>query len=70
MSHSMGMKLIVVDPRPTECAKTADIWLQLRPGTDGALALGMINYIISENIYDKEFVNKWCLGFDELKTLA
>ncbi|MCP4714636.1 MAG: molybdopterin-dependent oxidoreductase, partial [Deltaproteobacteria bacterium] len=70
MSQSMGMKLIVVDPRPTECAKAADIWLQLRPGTDGALALGMLNVIISEGIYDKAFVEKWCTGFDELKGLA
>jgi hypothetical protein len=62
--------MIVVDPRPTECAKEADIWLQLRPGTDGALALGMLNVIINEDIYDKEFVAKWCLGFEELKALA
>jgi anaerobic selenocysteine-containing dehydrogenase len=70
ISQRMGMKLIVVDPRPTECAKAADIWLQLRPGTDGALALGMINYIISEDLYDREFVENWCLGFDALKALA
>ena len=69
-SQSMGMKLIVVDPRPTTCAKAADLWLQLRPGTDGALALGMLNVIINEGIYDQEFVEKWCLGFDELKALV
>ncbi len=69
-SQSMGMKIIVVDPRPTACAKGADLWLQLRPGTDGALALGMLNVIINEDIYDKEFVEKWCLGFDELKALV
>ena len=65
-AKSQGMKMIVVDPRPTECAKGADLWLQLRPGTDGALALGMLNVIINEDIYDKEFVAKWCLGFEEL----
>ncbi len=69
-SQSMGMKIIVVDPRPTACAKGADLWLQLRPGTDGALALGMLNVIINEGIYDKNFVEKWCLGFDELKALV
>ncbi|HEY98158.1 MAG TPA: molybdopterin-dependent oxidoreductase, partial [Dehalococcoidia bacterium] len=40
---------------------------QNRPGTDGAIALGMLNVIINEGIYDKEFVDKWCYGFDELK---
>jgi len=65
-----GTKIVVVDPRPTRCAAEADIWLQLRPGTDGALALGMLNVIINENLYDKEFVEKWCLGFEDLKALV
>jgi len=65
-----GMKLVVVDPRLSESAQEADIWVQLRPGTDGALALGMLNVIINEGLYDKEFVDKWCLGFDELKALV
>lgn len=59
-------KLIVVDPRRTLMAKAADIHLQLRPGTDGALALGIINVIISEELYDKDFVEKWTIGFDQL----
>ena len=62
-----GTKLIVVDPRPTDYAKIADLWLQIRPGTDDALALGMLNVIINEELYDKEFVQEWCFGFDELK---
>jgi anaerobic selenocysteine-containing dehydrogenase len=65
-----GVKLIVVDPRRTAIASKADIHLQLRPGTDGALALGMMNVIINENLYDKEFVEKWTVGFDDLKKLA
>jgi len=60
-------KLIVVDPYPTDYAKMADLWLQIRPGTDDALALGMLNVIINEELYDKEFVQDWCVGFDELK---
>jgi len=48
----------------------ADIHLQLRPGTDGALALGMMNVIINENLYDKEFVNHWTVGFEDLKQLV
>jgi anaerobic selenocysteine-containing dehydrogenase len=65
-----GVKLIVVDPRRTTIAGRADYFLQLRPGTDGALALGMMNVIISENLYDKEFAEKWTVGFDGLKKLA
>jgi anaerobic selenocysteine-containing dehydrogenase len=59
-------KLIVVDPRRTRHAQSADIWLQLRPGTDDALALGMLNVIVNEELYDRKFVNSWCVGFDEL----
>lgn len=61
-----GTSLIVVDPRRTSLAEQADIWLQLRPGTDDALALAMLNVIINENIYDKEFVVEWTVGFDQL----
>ncbi|NQV55208.1 MAG: molybdopterin-dependent oxidoreductase, partial [Rhodospirillales bacterium] len=59
-------KTIVIDPRETFLAKKADLWLQLRPGTDDALALAMINVIIKEQLYDKEFVEKWTHGFAEL----
>ncbi|MEM2546471.1 MAG: molybdopterin-dependent oxidoreductase, partial [Candidatus Bathyarchaeia archaeon] len=62
-----GAKLIVVDPRRTAAAEHADIWLQLRPGTDCALYMGMLNVIVNEGLYDREFVDKWCFGFDELK---
>jgi anaerobic selenocysteine-containing dehydrogenase len=61
-----GAKLIVVDPRKTGIAAKADHWVQLRPGTDDALALGMLHVIIKEGLYDKEFVRKWTIGFDEL----
>ena len=62
-----GTKLIVIDPRQTETAKKADIWLQVRPGTDDALALSMMNVIINENLYDKEFIEQWTVGFEPLK---
>jgi len=62
-----GSKLIVIDPRATWFTSRAEVHLQNRPGTDGAIALGMLNVIINEGIYDKEFVDKWCYGFDELK---
>ncbi|KXA96608.1 hypothetical protein AKJ39_04405 [candidate division MSBL1 archaeon SCGC-AAA259J03] len=65
-----GGKLIVVDPRETQLASKADLWLQVRPGTDDALALGMINYIVEEELYDDKFVEKWCYGFNKLKERA
>ena len=57
---------IVVDPRRTPLAEKADIWLQVRPGTDDALALAMLNIIISEQLFDEPFVTKWTHGFAEL----
>ncbi|MGA8998101.1 MAG: molybdopterin-dependent oxidoreductase, partial [Pseudolabrys sp.] len=57
---------IVVDPRRTALAEKADIWLQVRPGTDDALALAMLNIIISEQLFDEPFVTKWTHGFAEL----
>lgn len=65
-----GVKLIVVDPRRTSYAQEAHIHAQLRPGTDGALALGMLHVIIKENLHDKEFVEKWTKGFDRLSHLV
>ncbi|MCX6012181.1 MAG: molybdopterin-dependent oxidoreductase, partial [Chloroflexi bacterium] len=63
-----GTKIISVDPRPNELTKRADIWLKVRPASDLALALGLINVIINENLYDKDFVKDYTVGFDELKT--
>lgn len=65
-----GARLIVVDPRPTVLAQKADIWLRVRPGTDAALALGIINVVTSEGLYDRDFVRQWCHGFDALAKRA
>jgi len=62
-----GAKLIVIDPVETKHAKMADIWVKPRPVTDLALALGIINVIINEELFDKEYVIKWTVGFDSLK---
>jgi thiosulfate reductase / polysulfide reductase chain A len=64
--NANGAKLIIIDPRPTRMTKLADLWLQPRPGSDAALALGILNVIINEQLYDREFVAKWCVGFDQL----
>jgi anaerobic selenocysteine-containing dehydrogenase len=54
--QQVPLKLIVIDPIVTRIARDADIHLQIRPGTDTALFMGWINVIISESLYDKEFV--------------
>ncbi len=73
-TRTRGAKVIRVDPRPPETLDlkglglpAADIWLRLGPGTDAALALGMINVIINEGLYNREFVDRWCTGFEELR---
>jgi anaerobic selenocysteine-containing dehydrogenase len=65
-----GSKLIVVDPRLTRAAARADIWLQLRPGTDTALAWGMAQVIISEGLVDREFVEEYTHGWEEFRERA
>lgn len=62
-----GSMLVTIDPRRSETAKMSDLWVQIRPGTDCALALAMLNVIISENLYDKKFVDSWTVGFERLK---
>ncbi|MEA3438629.1 MAG: molybdopterin-dependent oxidoreductase [Thermodesulfobacteriota bacterium] len=64
VSLNKGAKLIAVDPRLTRIAARADIWLQIRPGTDTALALGMLNVIVNEELYDKEFVENYVHGWE------
>ena len=59
-------EIIVVDPRRTALAERADLWLQIRPGADDALALAMLNVIIAEKLYDEPFVTRWTYGFDRL----
>lgn len=61
-----GIPLIVVDPKPNELTQAAQLWLRLRPGTDGALALGILNILISEDLYNHEFVEGYTYGFSEL----
>ena len=62
-----GARLIVVDPRRIREAEMADIWLPIRPGTDVALMLGWLRIIIDEESYDREFVDNWTVGFNDLK---
>ena len=61
-------ELIVVNALQTAAAKRADIWLRPRPGSDLALALGILNVIVNERLYDQDFVDKWTVGFDALES--
>lgn len=61
-----GMKTIIIKPMMDPLVNTADVWLPIRPGTDAALGLAILHVIIGEELYDKDFVENWTLGFDEL----
>jgi len=61
-----GAKLVVIDPKRIPVAEKADMYLRIRPGTDGALALAMMNVIVNEDLYDHDFVEKYTFGFDKL----
>jgi formate dehydrogenase (coenzyme F420) alpha subunit len=64
----LGSKLVVIDPRRIPLADKADMYLKIRPGTDGALALAMIHVIINENLHtrNREFIDAYTFGFDQL----
>jgi len=62
-----GCKLIMVEPGKTEYCSKAHYWLRLKPGSDGALAMGLIKVIIDERLWDEEYVTKFTVGFDRIK---
>jgi anaerobic selenocysteine-containing dehydrogenase len=62
-----GAKLVVIDPYRTRTAECADWYLPINPGTDAALALGMMHVIISENLHDADYVTRYTLGFEQLR---
>jgi len=64
-----GAKIIVVDPYATGLASKADLHLRPRPGTDGAMALGMMHWIIENNLQNQEFIDRYTYGFEHLKKL-
>jgi anaerobic selenocysteine-containing dehydrogenase len=65
-AHNRGTRVVVIDPRKTRSAKLDHAeWIPIRPGTDGALALGMCNVLIEEELYDEEFVKNWTVGFED-----
>lgn len=65
-----GTKMIVVDPRETELAYKADLWLQLKPGTDVALINGMMNVILKNGWQDQMYIDQRCEDFEDLKAIV
>ena len=63
-----GMKLIVIDPRRSELASFADLWLPVKPGEDPTLLAGLINVILQENLHDKDFCDRWVDQLDVLRS--
>ena len=66
-AKARGAKVIVLDPRVSDQAETADLHLRLKAGTDAAMCLGWLKVIFDEGLYDADFVRDWCTGFDELR---
>jgi molybdopterin guanine dinucleotide-containing S/N-oxide reductase-like protein len=66
-ARRQGAKLVVIDPYRTRTAKYADWYLPINPGTDAALALGMMHVIINENLYDPDYVARYTVGFEQLR---
>ena len=60
-----GARMIVVDPRLTATASKADLWLPIRPGTDMALALGLIHHLFAAGLHDRDFCQAWLLGWEQ-----
>ena len=62
-----GAKLIVVDPRYSASAAKSDIWVKIKPGTDTAFLLAIMNYLVTKNKYNADFIDEHADGFDEFK---
>jgi anaerobic selenocysteine-containing dehydrogenase len=65
-----GAQLVVIDPYATRTARAADWHIPIRPGTDSALALGMMHILIRDLLYDEDYVTRWTCGFESLRERA
>ena len=66
-AKARGMKLIVIDPRRSELATAADIWLPVKPGEDPTLLAGLVNVILADHLHDAEFCDRWVAQLDDLR---
>ena len=69
-ARAKGASIVVIDPGETPAATIADVWLRPRPGTDAAIGLAMIHWLVQHDRYDRDFVERWCHGFDALAERA
>ncbi len=69
-ARKAGAKIITIDPFRCKTAEKSDLWIPIRPGTDAALALGMMHVIFRDNLQDQDFIDKFCLGGEDLKSRA
>jgi len=69
-AKAAGATIIVIDPRRTHISRIADIWMTPKVGTDAVLALSMIDVMLRESLYDRAFVDEWCVGLDALRERA
>ena len=69
-ARAKGASIVVIDPGETPAATMADVWLRPRPGTDAAIGLAMIHWLVQHDRYDRDFVERWCHGFDALAERA
>ncbi|QWV91996.1 IscS subfamily cysteine desulfurase [Geomonas oryzisoli] len=70
-ARERGARVVAIDPRRGETAREAEaLWIPIRPGTDGALALSLIDVLVEEELYDERFAREWTVGFEELCALA
>src|SRR5450756_1057401 len=65
-AKARGARVLVIDPFRTSAVDIADLWIRPWPGTDGAIAMAMTKIMIDEGLYDRDFVTRWCHGFDAL----
>jgi len=69
-ARKAGAKIITIDPFRSKTAEKSDLWIPIRPGTDAALALGIMHVIFRDNLQDQDFIDKFCLGGEDLKLRA
>lgn len=65
--NESGARIVVIDPHKNQTAERADLYLQLRPGADVALAYGLLHFLISKEAVDKAFISRWTEGYEQLK---
>ena len=69
-ARKAGAKIVTIDPHRSKTAERSDWWLPVRPGTDAALALGMMHVIWRDGLHDEDYLQRYCLGADQLRKRA